>query len=164
MKRTLILALLGLVARGSVVAQRDPRPAAEISTAGAWLSMPSSWLSQHPDSVYWIVSWSQPGHEIAWRMGDEGIAITVPDSVVRRAVFGEWGRSAQQRFYRTAGGVVLQDDPEPADVAVKGNTVRIRVHPGPTLESLLRLHPDSVRVDRGYLHPHGATWLQAVYH
>jgi hypothetical protein len=72
MMRTLIVTLLGLASRHSVaVAQREPLPVAQISEAGAQFTLPSSWLSQHPDSVYWILSWSRPGHAISWRMGDE---------------------------------------------------------------------------------------------
>ena len=161
--RTLIVTLLCLASRDSVaLAQREP-PVAQISEAGAQFTLPSSWLSQHPDSVYWILSWSRPGHEIAWRMGDEGIAVTVPDSVVRRAAVTAWGRAAQQRFYRGNGGFITQDDPTPADVQMEETVVHIQVHPGPVLESLLRLRPDSLRVDRGYWRPHSETWLPTAY-
>jgi hypothetical protein len=159
--RSLIIGVLmaTTTASASAAAQTpDARVAATIRRSGARFEVPRALLGPIGESIVCAVSWDRSYQ--TWRIGDEGVAITVP-AESRGTTLTATGFNV-----RGAGSInVMELVPDTTIHArFEGPVLVIELGMSSTLNGLARIRPDSLRVD--LLTPQSReprAWLYPVY-
>jgi len=152
-------AVVCLMVSGNLIAQTHAsRMTAVISDSQARFEIPREFLGVIRYYVMCAISWDRSFN--SWRLGDRGILITVLSDSVTAAV------STTGYRVQSMGSInVLAPLPEAGIHGhMEGQRVVIELEPSSALNSLLRVHPDSLRVDAPLWVPGSAArWIYPTY-